>query len=248
MKIKKIDVFFILVLICLTVFSVDLATNPSHRDAITNIWDSAPFQNIPIGLFISFIVCLIGNLSPIPTPYTWVVCGGFRHLQTNVLIPLLFAFIASLGALIGEIAGYLVGRGSLNVLSEERIKSLKGYETYIVDHPRLMPFLIFFAALTPLNDDIITVPAGLMKVGFKTTVVSCWLGKFFMLLLFAYNAFGFFDLCGFIGGENWIVSILGLYIFVVIVYLFVRIDFIKLIKTLREKASNIRKREVNNEI
>ncbi len=227
MKLKKLDLVFIIIFAILTVISIDLLLVKEHQAALTGIWSQEAFQNLLSGLGITFVVCLVGNLLPFPTPYSWVVCGGFAAIATNIFIPLLFAFVASLGCLIGEMGGYLVGRGAAEVVSEERKQNLKKYEEFVVRHPKIMPFLIFIAALTPINDDNITVPAGLIKLRFRTTVFWCWLGKFCMMILMAYNAFGLLDflpggLCGLFGGENWITSIIFLYVTVIIIYVMLK--------------------------
>jgi membrane protein YqaA with SNARE-associated domain len=227
LKLKKIDIVFIIIFAILTIISIDLLLVKEHQAAITNLWDTTPFQDISSGLAITFVICVIGNLLPVPTPYSFVVCGGFALIATNPFIPLLFAFIASLGCLVGEMGGWFVGRGAAEVISEERAEKLKKYQDFVVRHPKLMPFLIFLAALTPINDDNITVPAGLIKISFRTTVFWCWLGKLGMMILMAYNAFGLLNfiqggLCGLFGGENWITSIIFLYVTVIIIYLLLR--------------------------
>jgi len=227
LKIKKLDIIFIIIFAILTIISIDLLLVEEHQAALTGIWDQAAFQNIYSGLAITFVVCLVGNILPFPTPYSWVVCGGFALISDNLLIPLLFAFVASLGCLVGEMGGYIVGRGAAEVISEERAQNLKKYEEFVVKHPKLMPFLIFLAALTPINDDNITVPAGLIKVSFRTTVFWCWLGKLGMMVLMAYNAFGLLNflpggLCGLFGGENWVTSIIFLYVTVLIIYILLK--------------------------
>lgn len=62
MKFKKADLFFIILLLLLTIISLDLLINVEHQKLLTNIWYTAPFRNISTGLLITFIVCTVGNL------------------------------------------------------------------------------------------------------------------------------------------------------------------------------------------
>ncbi|TFG23801.1 MAG: hypothetical protein EU529_06225 [Promethearchaeota archaeon] len=226
MKLKKIDATFIVIIAILTVISVDLLFNKAHQEAIENISKYEPFQNLGTGLIITFWVCVIGNLLPIPTPYTWVVCYSSQPFMVNLFIPLLVAFIGSFGCLIGELIGYIVGRGSAEIISEERTKNLKKLEQYLVNHPKIAPLLIFLFGLTPLSDDILMVPLGLIKYSPKKTVLFCWLGKFCMMLIFAYNLL---NICSLLGGESWILSIVTLYVILISAYLLIRIDFSKIL-------------------
>lgn len=233
MKLKKIDIIFIVLLIILTMISIDLLLNESHRDLIENISIYPPFQDLGSGLLITFWVCLIGNLLPVPTPYTFVVCFSAEpFLQIHFLIPLLVAFIASLGCLIGEMGGYFVGRGAAEVISVERKTNLNKYQQYLIDHPKIAPFLLFLFGITPLNDDMITIPLGLIKYDVKKTIFWVWLGKLGLMLIFAYNLL---NICIFLGGENWILSIITLYFVVTTVYIMLKVNFVDLLNKLRKR-------------
>ena len=232
MKFKKIDLVFISIIVIISIISIDLLLNASHREAIENISKYSPFQNLAIGLLITFWVCVIGNLIPVPTPYTFVVCFSVQpFLEMNIFVPLLIGFIASLGCLVGELAGYLIGRGASEVISENRTENLRNYENYLLKHPKLTPLLIFFFGFTPLSDDIITVPLGIMKYSAKKTLFFVWLGKLGFMLIFAYNIA---NICELLGGENWILSIVTLYLIIITLYLMLRIDLIKLFKKIKK--------------
>jgi membrane protein YqaA with SNARE-associated domain len=173
-------------------------------------------------------VCLIGNLLPVPTPYTFVVCFSSQpFLEINTLVPFIIGFVASLGCLIGELIGYFVGRGAAELISEDKKENLKNYQQYLVNHPKLAPLLIYIFGLTPLNDDMLTIPLGLIKYDFKKTIFWIFIGKLCLMLIFAYNLL---KICTLIGGESWIISIISLYIIVVLVYLMLRVNLIILIR------------------
>ncbi len=232
MRLKKIDFAFISVIIIISIISIDLLLNASHREAIENISKYSPFQNLATGLLITFWVSVIGNLIPIPTPYTFVVCFSSQpFLQMNIFVPLLIGFIASLGCLVGEMVGYFIGRGASGIISKNRKENLMKYQRYLIEHQKLAPFLIFFFGLTPLQDDLITIPLGLIKYSVKKTIFWVWLGKFGLMLIFAYNLV---NICSFLGGENWILSIITLYLIIITVYLMLRVNFVKLFKKIKK--------------
>ena len=224
MGMKRIDYVFIFVLCVITIVSIDFIINESHRDLIENISRYPPFQNLGLGLLITFIICLIGNLIPFPTPYPFILCySSLPFLSLNFFLPLLVGFIASIGSLIGEMGGYLVGRGISGLITDVKYQNLKKYQQYLIDHPKIAPFLIFVFALTPLNDDLITVPLGIIRYNFKKTVFWCWLGKLGLMLIFSYNLM---NLCTLLGGENWILSIITLYLVTIFSYVLLKFDII----------------------
>ncbi|MFW9972871.1 MAG: VTT domain-containing protein [Candidatus Odinarchaeota archaeon] len=231
MKFKKIDIAFIILLIILSIIAIDFLLNKSHREIIVNI--SKYFQELGSGLLITFLVCIIGNLLPVPTPYTFVVCFSSQpFLHINVFIPLFVGFIASLGCLVGEMGGYFVGRGASEIISDERKENLNKYQLYLIEHSKVAPFLLFFFGITPLNDDIVTVPLGLIKYSIKKTIFWMWLGKLGLMLIFAYNILG---ICSFLGSENWILSIATLYFIVITVYLMLKVNFVELFNKIKKR-------------
>ncbi|MBY9016048.1 MAG: VTT domain-containing protein [Candidatus Lokiarchaeota archaeon] len=237
MKIKRMDFIFFIILGIITIISIDFILNESHRVFIENISSIPPFQDLASGLLITFLVCLIGNLLPIPTPYTFVVCfSSLPFLQTNLLIPVIVALIASLGSLVGELGGYFVGRGASAFISEEQSQNLKKYQKFLLEHPKTAPFMIFLFGFTPLNDDFITIPLGIIKYSFLKTIFWCWLGKLSLMLVFSYNII---NICSLLGGENWILSIISMYLITIILYIIIKIDLLesynKLIENFRKK-------------
>jgi membrane protein YqaA with SNARE-associated domain len=233
MKLKRIDYLFMLLLIIITIVSIDFLINESHREIIENISKYPPFQDLFSGLIITFVVCMIGNILPIPTPYTFVVCfSSIPFLQLNPFIPIVVAFVASLGCLVGEMGGYAVGRGASLLISEEQSQNLKKYQIFLIDHPRTAPTLIFIFGFTPLNDDFITIPLGIIKYSFLKTIFWCWLGKLGLMLVFSYNLV---NICSLLGGESWVLSIVSLYLIIVIMYIMIKIDLLAFFKKLVEK-------------
>jgi len=233
MKIKRMDFIFFIILGIITLISIDFIINESHREIIENISKYPQFQDLASGLLITFLVCLVGNLIPIPTPYTFVVCfSSLPFLQINLLIPVIVAFIASLGCLVGELGGYFVGRGASAFISEEKSQNLKKYQKFLFEHPKTAPFMIFIFGFTPLNDDFITIPLGIIKYSLFKTIFWCWLGKLSLMLVFSYNII---NICSLLGGENWILSIVSMYMITIILYIMIKIDLLEFYNKLVEK-------------
>lgn len=227
MKLKRIDLILIILLFIITIIVIIFSLNEDLRRWIENISVYPPFQDLGTGLLITFFVCLVGNVIPFPTPYPFVVCfSSLPFLHLNIFIPLLVGFVASLGCLIGELVGYFIGRGTATMISEENKTNLHVYERFLIIHPKLAPLLIYIAGVSPIPDDLITVPLGMMKYSIKKTIFWIWLGKFSLMLIFAYNVF---NICNLFGGESWILSFITLYAIVILVYVMLKIDLIALI-------------------
>ena len=79
---------------------------------------------------------------------------------------------------------------------------------------------------------MITIPLGLIKYDVKKTIFWIWFGKFGLMLIFSYNLFG---ICMFLGGENWIFSIVTLYFTLITVYLMLKVNIVEIIEKIKKK-------------
>jgi membrane protein YqaA with SNARE-associated domain len=129
-----------------------------------------------------FFISLLGATSIfVPIPYTIVIfiLGGLPSFD-----PLLIAVAAGLGSAIGEFSGYLLGMGGRKVIGD-RYKKKMEFLTKLFK--KYGPIAIFVFALTPLPDDLLFIPLGVMRYSLLRAFVPALLGKFFSNLIIAYS-------------------------------------------------------------
>jgi len=129
-----------------------------------------------------FLISLLGATSIfVPIPYTVVIfiLGGLTNFD-----PLLIAVAAGAGAAIGEFSGYLVGMGGRKVISN---KYKKRMDFLMKLFKKFGPIAIFIFALTPLPDDLLFIPLGVMRYGLLRAFIPAILGKFLSNLIIAYS-------------------------------------------------------------
>ena len=159
-----------------------------------------------------FLISLIGALSIFfPIPYTVIIFALGKQLE-----PAWIALAAGAGSAIGEFSGYLIGFGGRKVISE-RYKRKMDFLVKVFN--KFGPITIFAFALTPLPDDLIFIPLGVMRYSLLRTFIPAFLGKFCMNLIVAYA--GRFSI-GFLGDlfgveSDWASIVIG---FVIAVILF----------------------------
>ncbi len=129
-----------------------------------------------------FIVSFIGASSIVlPIPYTILII--YFGSQWD---PLLVALAGGAGSAVGEFFGYLLGYYGRTVVSEENQKKMN----YILKiFSRYGAFTIFLFALTPLPDDLLFIPLGIMRYSFLKAFVPSLLGKLLMCLILAYGGY-----------------------------------------------------------
>jgi membrane protein YqaA with SNARE-associated domain len=127
-----------------------------------------------------FVASFLGAVSiVIPVPYTILIV-----MMGKILNPIFLALSAGLGAALGEMFGYMLGYYGRAVISDERKRKVD----YILKiFKRYGSLAIFIFALTPLPDDLILIPLGIMHYSFIKAFIPCFLGKIVMSLILAYG-------------------------------------------------------------
>jgi membrane protein YqaA with SNARE-associated domain len=127
-----------------------------------------------------FIISFVGSVSVVfPVPYTIVI-----YLLGAVLDPFFVAVSGGLGSALGEFSGYALGYYGRTVVSKERQKKMD-YMVKVFD--RYGPVAIFLFALTPLPDDLLFIPLGVMRYAFWKAFIPALLGKTLMTFILAYS-------------------------------------------------------------
>lgn len=173
----------------------------------------------------TFLISFLGTLSIIfPIPYTMIIfmLGGF-------LDPNLLALSAGAGSFFGEIVGYLIGYYGGFFVSEGRRRKI---EPIIKVFSKYGAIAVFIFALTPLPDDLLLIPLGIMRLPFTKVFLPCFLGKIVMCFILAYGGrlsiklIG--DLVGSEGGDLLVIIATGILLIVIIIIMF-KVDWEKVL-------------------
>ncbi len=139
--------------------------------------------SIQYGYFGVFLASLLGSASIFfPVPYTVIL---FTLGSIESFNPVLLSVASSLGSALGEFSGYLLGLSGRKIISE---KSKRKMDYLLKLFGKFWPFAIFLFALTPLPDDLIFIPLGVMKYSLLKAIMPALIGKFCMSLIIIYSA------------------------------------------------------------
>lgn len=181
------------------------------------------------GYFGIFLISLVGALSIFfPIPYTVVIftLGGLE-----VFDPALIAVVAGIGSAFGEFSGYLLGFGGRRVIGEKYKKKM---EFLMKLFDRFGPIVIFLFALTPLPDDLLFIPLGVIRYSLVRALIPALIGKICMNFIVAYSGrFSVGIIRDLFGVESdWISGLIGMVLaLVLLVIVFVvmfKVDWEKL--------------------
>jgi membrane protein YqaA with SNARE-associated domain len=167
-----------------------------------------------------FLLSLIGALSVVfPIPYTIVI-----YLMGSFLDPLLIAVSGGLGSALGELSGYVLGYYGRMLIGEERRRKMN-YMLKIFD--RYGVAAIFLFALTPLPDDLLIIPLGIMRYNPVKFLIPCILGKTLMCLILALGGrFSIGLIRSLFGGEGgWAATLVTIMLLIGVIILMLKIDW-----------------------
>ena len=202
------------------------------EDWIVNLAEQFVTQ---FGYFGVFLISFIGSVSVIfPIPYTLVIFA-----LGSTLDPLFIAISGGLGAVLGEFSGYAIGYYGRTVVNEERRRKMD-FMVKVFD--RYGPISIFIFALTPLPDDLLFIPLGVMHYPFWRAFVPALFGKMLMTFILAFSGQQYVDLIlTLFGGSGLIGALITIILLVIVIIAMIKIDWEKLF----EKHLNLTKRKMS---
>lgn len=173
-----------------------------------------------------FLASLIGNLTLfVPIPYLALVFTiSMKAVNTNLSI---LALIGALGGTIGKFLSYAVGYGGGVALGKKYEKRFNSLKKLLGGSPFIAAFL--FAA-SPLPDDLIFIPLGVIRYSPLKTFVGCLAGKFIITFLTVWlGRFSGEAISWFFGEGSYMAIVASIIVLVVSIILILKVDWEKLI-------------------
>jgi len=180
-------------------------------DIIQQLFEWMENLAVQYGYFGIFLISFIGAVSIFfPIPYTVIIFA-----LGNTFEPLYIAVVAGIGSAVGEFSGYLLGLGGRKVISGRYKEKM---EFLVKVFNKFGPVAIFLFALTPLPDDLLFIPLGVMRYSIVRAFVPALIGKFCMNLIVAYSGrFSIQIIRDIFGVESdWVSALIGMVLAVVL--------------------------------
>jgi len=132
-----------------------------------------------IGIFLS---CFFANSTVLlPAPSSTIV-----FTFSSLYSPFLVAVAGALGATVGELIGYIAGVSGRKIINQE---GKQGIQSHLEEYGVVAVFLFAFLPL-PIFD-LVGVASGMMRIKIFHFMLPCLLGKFLKMLIYAYAGAGF---------------------------------------------------------
>ncbi|UCE96673.1 MAG: VTT domain-containing protein [Candidatus Bathyarchaeota archaeon] len=187
------------------------------------------------GFFGVFLISFIGTMAIIiPIPYTLVILG----LGAAGENPVMLTIAGGSGSAIGEFVGYFLGYYGRRIISEERQRKMDHLLKIL---GKYAPVAFFVFALTPLPDDLLFIPLGILRYSPIKAFIPTLLGKFLMIYILASFGKVYADILTLLFGEGG--SLIGAVVtgvfLVLVIYFLYRVDWEKIFERYIEKRKNL---------
>lgn len=172
------------------------------------------------GYFGSFILSVLSNLIIfVPIPYLLIV-----FWLSTVLNPWVLAIVSGFGATVGKVIVYHIGVGGRKLLSEDQKKKLEFAKQIMNKYGALAIFII---AVTPIPDDILYLPLGMMRFDLLQFFFYCLLGKIVLTAIITVGGhYSYTWVSYLLGGRESIWTLILIVVFIVAsVYATIKIDW-----------------------
>ncbi len=154
----------------------------------------------PIGIFLLSVITNASILFPIPIlEIVLFTCGQINFFGLGIFSPIVFGCAAGLGAGIGELSGYFLGRGGRKILKKFNAKQAEEIFMFGKKLESKGFFALIFFAFFPFPFDLVGIAAGLIKFKIHLFMIGCAIGKSVRYSIIAYA--GYF-------GMSWLMGLL----------------------------------------
>jgi len=205
-----------------------------------------------------FLISLLGATAIfVPIPYTVVIfiLGGLQdNLGNWIFDPFWIAVAAGVGAAIGEFSGYAIGFGGRRVVGDKYTKRMEFLTKLFKKYGTIA---IFVFALTPLPDDLLFIPLGVMRYNLLRAFIPAVLGKFFSNLIIAYSGRLSLEIVSTIFGVEGegtsllVGTVIGIVLLVIVFIIMFKVDwekhFAKIVDEPESREGNSAKAETTKE-
>lgn len=182
---------------------------------------------IHLNYFGIFLLAFVGATSIfIPIPYTVVIFWLGADPNWN---PFILMIAGGFGAATGELSGYILGYYGRKIVGQERLRKMN----YLIKaFGRYLPIAIFFFAFTPLPDDLLFIPLGILKYKLYKVFIPSLIGK--LLMCFTLTQLGkvgaYFILLIFGEESSWIGSVILFILLVIMLVILFKVDWEKVLE------------------
>jgi membrane protein DedA with SNARE-associated domain len=159
---------------------------------------------------------------PFPDSSIIFALGG-----SGLFNPLLISVAATIGGTVGEFSGYLLGFSGRKAIKKRYGKNIDFFGRLFKKFGSLA---VFIFALTPLPDDLIFIPLGVMRYNVVKVFIPAFIGKFILNLVIVYSGLFFVDSIGDVVGitNDWLLVVISTILSIIVFILMLKIDWKKI--------------------
>ena len=198
---------------------------PFHR-VVDEVFALAERVLRSTGLYGVFFVSLVSNSIPfVALPYlVYIIVYASRFTDFRSLV--LIAVVSGIGAGLGKIIIYFIGRGFSSISPASR--TARNWSYLASRHKVAGFFAILFVAITPAPDDVVLIPMGFASYSIALYALAVFLGKTvhsILAVVYGRTVLNLFEEK--LGLPLWLSTLLLIALTAVVIYVVGQVDWVK---------------------
>lgn len=182
----RMELWMVALIVVLSVLGLLITSVPLIATLYGRLTDTWTAVALRYGYLGAFGAALIGSTSAtVFFPYTIIVF----FLATQGLNPFWLGILMGLGAGIGQMAGYFIGRWGARWFQQKKPETYDALERIIHERPGMIALLIIIFGSTPLPDDLMMIPLGMLRYPWWRAWLPSTIGKCVAGLFVTYSSF-----------------------------------------------------------
>jgi len=185
-KFGKVEIGILLLLCLLFILGIGIFTIPflaAQYGKLTDIWTEVAIR---WGYWGAFVAALIGSTSvTVFFPYTIIVF----FLATQGLNPFWLGLLMGLGAGAGQMVGYIAGTFGTRWFRRQKPETYDALEQILAYRPKVITLLLIIFGSSPLPDDMLMVPLGMLRYPWWKAYIPSTIGKIFAGWVVTYSSY-----------------------------------------------------------
>lgn len=218
------EIFLVLAIAFFVGISLFVLYSPDFKEWSRSVWDVtlryAQLHGYLGGAVVSF---LAHTTVIIPIPYT-IIIVYLGSIGLNIFI---LGLLAGIGGGLGELTSYITGLAGGAIIWKKYQSHFQALRRILESRPKILPWIIFLFGISPLPDDILIIPLGMIRYNFWRMFFPMVIGKIGMTTLIALAGKGASPLFNSLLYESdipWL-SLITLAMIIASIYVILKIDW-----------------------
>lgn len=176
------EIFLVFALLLFIAVSLFVIYSPTFKDWSRKVWELSLSYSQSHGYLGGTVISFLAHTTVIiPVPYTILIA----YLGSVGLNFWILGLLAGVGGGLGELTSYVTGLAGGAIVWKKYHSHFLALRRILESRPKILPWIIFLFGISPLPDDILMIPLGMVRYNFWKALFPMMIGKISLTTIIA---------------------------------------------------------------